>query len=683
MASKTQRGFLRWLNPKNIDFLGTELQLNYTKNGRFQTKLGGFISLTVVIFVSLVVYSSFKNLLSTDSPVATVSTVYTRDSPRFDLVKEKIFYHFAFAKEGRNLFSKDEKSIIDRFVTIKGFLYQDVGVKPSGQRDVRYPFEIVYKPCSEVVDQTVFEDVRQLEESYQLLQLFGLCPELSGGLDKYFVDSKIQDPPSYNIHIYVFPCSLPNSADCASAAEFNGTQLYTTNTRKGFDASNYTNPLYTIVEFDGLEQIDPQNSKIIYHKVRDNEVWDDTRDFFEKRLRAKSADYFVDYRDSRTRDISKLHCDANILNVPLQTDCQPYISFVFSSGGEKRIIVRTYSKFFNTLGEIGGTAEIFFIFAFLVYFRYNIFYRQKYIRREAYQEESISKLNHSVLKRKRGGIIKNGPTSSSDVFKENEKLFRQQSKPIFRRNEAQISGIDQSSKSKVLRRTDMNKNRINKLLKKQTEENMSGISLFKSLNEIKILRKMFFKPRHKKLIPMVLLNMKSEELDEEENEGRRPMSKNQNEANEFDKDISIREALDQLTEKSSKTIEEKMMDSFILEYLPGSPDTHQQIQQKPPPPPPPLPFKFDFEEDKGDQFSEIQSSREGHSEPDSPRLSVKSPGFSRRSISSNNPLSRSRPRLQKKMSIFSPKKKKRLVGTKKIMIKRNMMQGSSTRHLKK
>ena len=249
-----------------------------------------------------------------------------------------------------------------------------------------------------MVDQTIFEDVKEQEESFKLLQLVGLCPELSGGLDKYFVESKLQDPPSYYIHIHVFPCSLENAEDCASASEFKGTQLYTTNTRKGFDASNYTDPLYTIVDFDGLEQIDPQTSKIIYHKVRDNEVWDDTRDFFEKRLRAKSADYFVDYRDSRTRDVGRVHCDPRILNTPLQTDCQPYISFIFSSGGEKKVIVRTYSKFFNTLGEIGGTAEILVIFAFLVYFKYNTFFLEKYLKREACQVDSIAKLSKNWLK---------------------------------------------------------------------------------------------------------------------------------------------------------------------------------------------------------------------------------------------------------------------------------------------
>ena len=138
-----QNNLKRWLSLKSIDFIGTELQLKYTQNGRFQTKLGGLISLLVVIFVGLVVYSSFRNLLSTDSPVATVSTVFTKESPRFDLVKEKIFYHFAFGKQGRTLLAKQEKAQIDRFITAKGFLYKDIGTKANGERIVEYPFEIV------------------------------------------------------------------------------------------------------------------------------------------------------------------------------------------------------------------------------------------------------------------------------------------------------------------------------------------------------------------------------------------------------------------------------------------------------------------------------------------------------------------------------------------------------------
>ena len=404
---KNQGGMFNLLNPKNIDFIGSELQLNYTPNGRFQTKLGGFISFAVAFLVCLVVYTSFRNLLSTHSPVATVSTVYSQKAPKFDLLNENLFFHYGLYNQGRAYSSIHEMDTINRYVTIKGFILLDKGLRPTGDRIANYEFELVFKPCSQLVDTTILEITMDHKESRDMINLFGLCPELAGGQDKYFVRSKLQDPPSYSIRLYIFPCSPPDPSKCASLDEFKGTLLIHSNIRKGFDVSNYENPFYTIVEFDGFHQIDQKLSKFFYYKVRDNEVWDDTHDFFEKRLRAKTADYYQDFTDSRTRDVSQLHCDASVLDVPYQSECQPYIEVSILPSGEKRVIVRTYSKFFNTLGEIGGTAEIFMIFAFLLYFKYNSFFLTKYLKSEVFDINSIKKLRRSLFKKKYKQSAKN------------------------------------------------------------------------------------------------------------------------------------------------------------------------------------------------------------------------------------------------------------------------------------
>ena len=236
----------------------------------------------MTILVCLVIFTSFRNLRSTDSPVATVSTVYSRKAPHFDLLKQKVFFHYAFFNQGRTYSTFQGKNLIDRFVTIKGFLAFDQGIHQRGERKLSYEFELDFKPYSQLVDTTILEEILEHKESMDLVQALGLCPELANAKDKYFVQSKLQDPPSYSIRLFVFPCSLPNAEDCASASEFKGTQLLHTNTRKGFDVSNYENPLYTIVEFDGYEQIDPAISKVMFYKIRDNEVWDDTHDFLTR-----------------------------------------------------------------------------------------------------------------------------------------------------------------------------------------------------------------------------------------------------------------------------------------------------------------------------------------------------------------------------------------------------------------
>ena len=685
MSAKNQKGILNSLNPKNIDFIGSELQLKYTNNGRFQTKLGGLISFFVTFFVGLVIYSSFKNLLSTDSPVATVSNVYSRKAYRFDLFKEKMFFHFGLANKGITYLSKTQRDEINRFITLKGFVAHDKGYFPNRQRDVEYSFELVFKPCTEVTDKTILADIEWHKESKQIIDLFGLCPELAGGHDKYFVQGKIQDPPAYYISLFIFPCSLPDASQCASLDEFQGTFLYHTKTRKGFDASNYEEPLYTIVEFDGIEQIDPAISKLLYYKIRDNEVWDDTHDFFDKRLRAKTADYFVEYRDSRTRDVNKLHCDASILDVPLQTTCQPYLTISVASSGEKKVIVRSYPKFFNTLGEIGGTAEILIIFSCFIYFKYNSFYLSKYIKKEVFEIESLSRLTKKIFGRTKKSSAKIHPKSYAKAVGDEEADIGQQPRGLTSKKEEGTQHYLGGLRTKtLLKESEMSSKQLNSLLDKQIDENLSGVSLFRSLNELKILRKIFFKPRHKKLLPMVLLNLKHQETQKqakEEKQSKLSVGRIQYHPEGLKEDITIDEALEQLKSETQKSDLDKVMDTFILEHLQAN-DSYK-ISQKPPPPNLSPPFKFSVPEAKQEEFSEIHFPGQGMSEPDSPRVSVNSiGGSSLRSIPAKmakNPASPN-PRKQLKMSNFRRMKSKKLSGSIKRMKVRNLNENSATRN---
>ena len=672
MPLRIHKRLSRFLSLENAHFLGTDLQLCYRHNGSFQTKVGGVLSLIVAIFVCLVIYTSFTNLLSTSSPVATVSTVYTKESPRFDLVKEGIFYHFAFDNDGRTLLPTQEVGAVDRFITIQGVLHADVGIKGDGGRDLSYPFVIKYKPSSHVKEKVVFEDVKKNQDDFTLLMFNGLSPELEGGLDKYFVASKIQDPPSYKVIINVFPCSLPNPADCASFSEFKGSRLYTTNTRKGFDASNFTHPLYTIVEFDGLEQIDPKTSKIIYHKVRDNEVYDDRQDFFDMKLRVKSADYFIDYRDSRSRDISKLHCGASVLIDPYQTECQPYLSFVFSSGGEKKIIVRTYSKFFNTLGEIGGTAEIFVMFAFLIYFKYNSFFLDRFLRQKVCQDKEISELNKKLTKKgslNRIESINNNPA----VIQGSDKLFEKERSPILggvRSNQVAVKYEAAETKNQNL-----NEKLIKDLMREQLEENLDGVFLFRSLNELKVLRNIFFKPRHRKVLAIVLMKIKKEEIlrQQEEKNRQKQQKKNKykakNSISDDNNNISVEEALERLADNSDKPEIEQIMDSYLLQYLTGSITRvgKQTIKiLKEAPSPASREIKFNIRVPDENPFNTINSPAEGLNEKESSEMRIRSPGsFSNRSDIS---VSQSRLPPRHKHSLFGTQNQKKGSNNKNIRV---------------
>ena len=627
MKNKSKPSFINKLNPKNLDFIGSEFQLNYTANGRFQTKVGGVIWIGVVLCMAAVAYSSFKSLISTDSPVATVSNLYSRQAPTFDLYKEKIFFHLGFRNKGRIYPTIRGMSQINRFVTIKRFILRNKANPETGFRELDYVLDLNYKPCSQIKDPKAMEDFQWHEQSKKIAQNLGICPELDGVQDKYFINSKPQDLPNHKLVLYFFPCSLPNAADCAPLSEFQGTELLHSKTKKAFDITDYKNPLTGIIEFEGIHMLEPETSKNLFYKVRDHEVWDDTRDFFDKRLRSKSAGYFFDYRDTRRRDPNQLHCEANILNDPWQASCRPFLTLTLESSGEKQVIVRTYPKFFMILGEIEGTAEILVLFVVLIYYKYNNYYLKKYIKSEVYRINSTLGLHRifpTTTQRAKNDKIVGTPIHPLDEDLHGDQRLGAPKIMIKSQMESPGDGRGGYNIHRNLNsHSKKSKNkRVDELLNQQINSNMSGISLFKNLNHLEILTKIFFKPRHRKMLPVVLLNLIDKENKNKQKAMRSTRGALAYAITKSEENMTLEQAFEQIRNKQPESEVERIMDEFIIK---NSPDYFKQGKELKDPPPRQLAKQNQFsliprglEIDK-DPFTELDSPRLDYSNPDTPR----------------------------------------------------------------
>ena len=552
------------LNPKNADFIGSEFQLNYTPRGKFQTKLGGFIWIGVILSMMAVSFTSFKSLFSTDSPVVTVSNLYSRQAPHFDLYEQKIFFHLGFRNKGLIYPTKAGMSQINRYVTIKGFIQKNKINSKTGTKELDYVLNLNYKPCSQVKDQRVLEDFQWHEQSKVIADNLGICPELEEGPEKYFISSKPHEPPHYVLVIYFYPCSLPDAADCAPLSEFQGAEMLLSNTKKAFDITNYEKPLSSVIEFEGAHMLEPETSKKLFYKVRDYEVWDDNRDFFDKDLRSKSAGYFFDYRDTRKRDSGQLHCDEAALDDPHDVSCLPFFTITLESSGEKQVIVRTYPKFFMTLGEIGGTAEIMILVAVLVYFNYNNYYLRKYIKK-VFRVESTPELKEIFSQK---NIKKNSnyppatPQSPNRILQDEESNIK---RDVEKRSTNPRQVIYPRSSPYSPKKFHEG---VDELLNLKIEENLSGIALFKSLNHLEILSRIFFKPRHRKLLPVILLNLVEEEkkINKESNnsEKRGQIFEETN----VEKEMTLEQAYNRVRNSEPESEVERMLDEFMMAHAP-------------------------------------------------------------------------------------------------------------------
>ena len=143
-----------------------------------------------------------------------------------------------------------------------------------------------------------------------LAQKFGLCPNITNK-SRWILEGKISATPFQSIHIKIFPCTLPNPANCATGSELKNTfSLETSNIQKSYDPSDKKNPVKYLPTFDDSVGMDPKLHKIknVYYRV--NEIWDDDQDYFEEKLNTKYIDAPIAPKldvMTRTAD-TQVHC---------------------------------------------------------------------------------------------------------------------------------------------------------------------------------------------------------------------------------------------------------------------------------------------------------------------------------------------------------------------------------------
>ena len=79
--------------------------------------------------------------------------------------------------------------------------------------------------------------------------------------------------------VSIYPCSLPNPADCASPTDFVGLSTLFVQPDVAFDPSNYKNPLTFSLDSDLMLAFDITQSYTWESSFRTNEIWDERYDF--------------------------------------------------------------------------------------------------------------------------------------------------------------------------------------------------------------------------------------------------------------------------------------------------------------------------------------------------------------------------------------------------------------------
>ena len=502
---------------------GSQFQLNYNDSEKFQTHLGGIFSILITILVLAAAAVTIQKLISTKSPAVFVSYKVSNTVPKFDLYENNLFFTFSMAPSGvRNQISPKQ---VPRFATIKAYIEKFEKAYVQGdQSKVTNIAEINYIPCSELQDKRPIDSIVDNEVTRELLEASFLCPEMTGLEDKYFVESKFQNPPHYELAFYVLPCTLPDASECASEAELTQFTLYYSNIHKTLDVTNKANPLNNMPEFDGMLKMSFGQEKMKLSKLKYGEIRDDSWDFLDDSLNTRYVYYDTEILDTGERDRSVRTCDLEDVRAKMWGRCPPLLTMRFVGTGVTKVTTRSYPKFFTSLGEIGGTAEILMLIFMVLYLGYNNYYLKKYVKERMIgggREERLAEILFAGEAGEREALLLRQPSALNELRGIGEQIggvgsgegtekSSLSSKSVSGKFEGNARGRKGAKKG-----NSENLKKVNALLEKSIQENQDGLFLFRSLDTIRALEGIMLKPHHKALLPIALMNIAKRDQEEE------------------------------------------------------------------------------------------------------------------------------------------------------------------------
>ena len=478
---------------KTIDFMGTNFNLNFnTISGKFQTHLGGSITILMGIISVGAFYMVMSQYFDRSKPVVTTSSEIGSRTLEFNLYKEMLF-----TPVGIYLGTQYIRSDWDRYITVKAYVRNLVLNSTTYRMQITPFLEFDYIPCSQSTDPVVKEFMVTADTGNAGLENIYLCPDFKGKGDEFRVLDDLQTLEFKVAFLDIYPCSLPNPADCASEREIRSLGVDILPVTKLLETADYDDPIRNFV-VKRYNELDPSLIKNLKFDLRNSKVVDDASRFSEPVIKKRFSEAFHRSTDFTTRDGS-IYCHPLMIRT---ARCPQYIKYNFQGVGDVGIIRRNYRKWTEMLGEFGGIIKVVSSTAFAFYAFYNIFMMKSYL----------------------GRVVLG---SNQKDHKEATELLKKQQKAV-RVNLAKISGVSAKTALQAKNLMPTQKEVMQEMLRTRTDvDNLIG-----KLNTIELLEQILFGGNEevKKLIPLVLYQKAQKDLELQKAEEKNKKKKRESQA---------------------------------------------------------------------------------------------------------------------------------------------------------
>ena len=346
----------------SLDLVGTKFSFEFpTFSRKLKTKPGS--GLTLVIGVITIVATAIigSKYFDTSSPSITFSNEIGPEISH-NMVKELMLPPITVYQEGSPL-----QTNISKMATIKAvsatYLFNPV----TSYFKMISSTESDYVDCKELNDPYFNQMLEKIDNRNKFKNILK-CPDFKGNynLSDVLFDSK--NILYKYLSLSVFPCSLDDPSQCATAAEINKMRVVVGNPKKTIDPSNYTHPYKTTVTTEEIP-LNPLTIKVRKHTTRVTKITDLRNDFFGPETKGEFMTTNLFWQDSTSRLGQTLHCKKEN-GFSYGGVCAFYIAFEFEGGSEVIQVKRKYNLPTEIIGEIGGVLKVALMFG-MVYTIYN------------------------------------------------------------------------------------------------------------------------------------------------------------------------------------------------------------------------------------------------------------------------------------------------------------------------
>ena len=355
----------------SIDLLGDRFSFKFpTTSGRFQTSIGGCLTITIALLLLIAFPVIFSQYLDTSSPIVTTSSVRVPSHTTHNLYQAQLLSPLLFRKTNGVAISD-----VESYFTIKGYSSELRFNNQSLKYDYISVREVEYSLCHDLKDPR-FEEIVNLIATTAITERKKFwCPNFKGDFSMAEVSKDNTEVSFKRFEVKIYPCSLEDKSRCRTPEllPLSGGLMWSVPSRP-LTSSNYKNPLRLLPILD-TSDLDLSSTKYSYYVGNNNKLVDNRNELSGDVLKQEFVSLDKSGEDIISRNSSIIHCQKEVIR--FDGGCPEYFSLEYEGGDEEVIIRREYKRLGEMLGELGGLLKLLTGLMFL-YTCYNLKVRTSY-----------------------------------------------------------------------------------------------------------------------------------------------------------------------------------------------------------------------------------------------------------------------------------------------------------------